>query len=320
MSKITRINIGLTALLVVIYFTVLSYNRNEDVRRSLDLKEAPLAGDSFDISMRTISLDLASSQMAVRMDFRLNGRIAKDPATPAVDLKFFLNAIRGPQQIEFPRGRRMASIEAVFPLDGNLNRYPFDHYESSIQMLVTRPAHAAPRAQPSARKAASKAARSAMIGSDLLVPEGQMSEPVPMACSFAGSIPGLKFRGQRVERTEQGVEGFNLVIQRAANVVVMSIMIMVLMMSLAMSVFMMSVQALDVDKGQNDLLSLSLCVSLLFGLPALRNAQPAVPSLGAFGDFLSFLWAEVIVAVSAIMVIWTWMIRHRRDHQEDQRP
>ena len=135
MSHSTRTHIGLIALVVVIYSAVLSYNRKEATRRSLDLKEAPIAGDSVDISMRNISLDPARLEMAVRMSFHLNGKIAKDPVTPAVDLKFFLNAIDGPQQIEFPRGRRMNSIEAVFPLDGNLNRYPFDRYESSIRLL-----------------------------------------------------------------------------------------------------------------------------------------------------------------------------------------
>jgi len=56
----------------------------------------------------------------------------------------------------------------------------------------------------------------------------------------------------------------------------------------------------------------SLSVTLLFGLPALRNSQPAVPPLGAFGDYLSFLWAEQIVAVSAVVMIWTWLVRERR--------
>jgi hypothetical protein len=129
--------------------------------------------------------------------------------------------------------------------------------------------------------------------------------------SIDASIPGLKFEGKSVERTEQGIRGFKLVVKRADNVIVVSILIMVLMMSLAMSVLLMSLQALT-PNGKLELLPLSLCVSLLFGLPALRNAQPSVPALGAFGDYLSFMWAEQLVAVSAVILIWTWLIRQHR--------
>jgi len=134
---------------------------------------------------------------------------------------------------------------------------------------------------------------------------------LPIVSSIDASIPGLKFEGQSMERSAQGVHGFKLVVQRADNVIVVSILIMILMMSLAMSVLMMSLQALA-PGGKIELLPLSLCVSLLFGLPALRNTQPSVPALGAFGDYLSFLWAEQLVAVSAVILIWTWLIRQRR--------
>jgi hypothetical protein len=60
-----------------------------------------------------------------------------------------------------------------------------------------------------------------------------------------------------------------------------------------------------------DLVPLSISISLIFGLPALRNVQPGVPPVGAFGDYLSFIWAEIIVGLSAIIIIWTWLLRSR---------
>jgi Domain of unknown function (DUF4436) len=68
-------------------------------------------------------------------------------------------------------------------------------------------------------------------------------------------------------------------------------------------------------RGTIDVLPLSLFITLLFGLPALRNSQPAVPPLAAFGDYLSFLWAEQIIAVSAVVMIWSWLVRERRTIQ-----
>jgi len=39
----------------------------------------------------------------------------------------------------------------------------------------------------------------------------------------------------------------------------------------------------------------SLSISLIFGLPALRNTQPGVPPLGVISDYVSFIRAESIV-------------------------
>jgi hypothetical protein len=62
-----------------------------------------------------------------------------------------------------------------------------------------------------------------------------------------------------------------------------------------------------------NLVPFSISVSLIFGLPTIRNVQPGVPAVGAFVDYVAFLWAEIIVAVSAIIIAWTWMLRSR-DH------
>jgi hypothetical protein len=44
-------------------------------------------------------------------------------------------------------------------------------------------------------------------------------------------------------------------------------------------------------------------------LPALRNVQPGVPVVGAFGDYVSFIWSEIIVGLSAMIIIWKWLLR-----------
>jgi len=62
-------------------------------------------------------------------------------------------------------------------------------------------------------------------------------------------------------------------------------------------------------KGQFDLVPLSMSLSLIFGLPALRNVQPGVLPVGAFSDYVTFIWAELIVAVSAVVTVWQWVLR-----------
>jgi hypothetical protein len=37
---------------------------------------------------------------------------------------------------------------------------------------------------------------------------------------------------------------------------------------------------------------------LLFAFAIVRNAQPGTPPIGTYSDFISFFWAEVIIALS----------------------
>lgn len=304
-----RWQIGLSVLVMAIYGVVLFHNLNESKRRSLELKEIPITGDHISISLSVVAVNPRSSDMMARMSFRLEGSIAKDPVTPAVDLTLFLNDIRGPQEIAFPRGRRINPIEMFFSLNGNENKYPIDSYDIAIRMMVIKQGRIDPAAQR-AEQTIMNAGPSTENDGGLVVTSARESERIPIASSITASVPGLKFAGKKVERAGRGIEGFNLFVRRADNVIVVSVVIMVLMMSLAMSVLMMGIQSASGER--IELLPLSLSVSLLFGLPALRNTQPGVPALGAFGDYLSFLWAEQIVAVSAILLIWTWLIRQRR--------
>ena len=102
---------------------------------------------------------------------------------------------------------------------------------------------------------------------------------------------------------------------RADHVIALSLLVMVLMMSLAMGVLLMALRVLTSD-GSVDLLPLSLSITLIFGLPALRNVQPGVPPVGVTGDYLSFIWAENIVGISAVLIMFTWLRRSLRSKGE----
>ena len=126
------------ASILVIYAATLIHNLNESQRRSLELKEAPSTGNEVDVSFQVISMNPVTSEMTTRVSFLLRGDIAKDPVTPSVDLKFFVNGILGPQEIDFPRGQRINPVMAVFAVDGNVNRYPLDQYKSLIRIMITK--------------------------------------------------------------------------------------------------------------------------------------------------------------------------------------
>jgi hypothetical protein len=53
----------------------------------------------------------------------------------------------------------------------------------------------------------------------------------------------------------------------------------------------------------------SFLAALLFALIAVRNSQPGVPPIGTYSDFISFFWAEVILALCLLTLVFTWLLR-----------
>jgi hypothetical protein len=318
-KKILRFRTLLVLSILVLYCVVLPRNLDEGKRRSLQLRDDTDAADHVAMSLLVTGVNAATQELTAQIALRPQGTLALDEVTPAVDLKLLTNNVRSQQEFDFPKGKRMNRIEAVFPLNGELNKYPLDHYNTTLWLLMTTPA---PKRQP----------RPAKIPADSVAPEGPTApesaqgevpstEPlavgatelkqnvmVPLTIALSASTPGIKFSGNVSRESSRKVTGIELQIRRADNVIAVSILLMMLMIGLAMSLLGMVLK--DMTSGSKmDLVPLSVCISLIFGLPALRNVQPGVPPVGAFGDYLSFIWAEIIVGTSAIILIWTWLLR-----------
>jgi hypothetical protein len=266
------------------------------------------------LSVLVTGVNPATQELTAQIGLRPQGKLAQDEVTPAVDLKLLTNNVRSQQEFDFPKGKRMNRIEAVFPLNGQLNRYPLDRYGTTLWLLMTTPA---PKARPQAAKIPQSPG--ALENKEGQVSEGdhlavgatalQQNTTVPLTIVLSASTPGIKFSGNVSRENSLKVTGIELQIRRADNVIAVSILLMILMSGLAMSLLGMVFKATHGPKV--DLVPLSISISLIFGLPALRNVQPGVPPVGAFGDYLSFIWAEIIVGLSAIIIIWTWLLRSR---------
>ncbi|NKB17610.1 MAG: DUF4436 family protein [Pseudanabaena sp. CRU_2_10] len=51
--------------------------------------------------------------------------------------------------------------------------------------------------------------------------------------------------------------------------------------------------------------------ALLFALPAVRNIQPGIPPVGTLTDFLSFFWAEALIATAVVIMFYCWFTRYQ---------
>jgi hypothetical protein len=290
-------------LLGLLYVAVLIRNLHESERRSLQLREVRV-GDYVSVGMKVVEVDVNRSEVRVQLQLRPVGNLALDGVTPTRNLKLFLNASRGSQEIDFPSGERMNPLEADFFIDGDTNRYPFDRYQTTLWLLVTTPS------RHDRSPAAVTPARSVPPISDLAVGAAASEQnDVPISIDLRASIPGVKFSG-KISRAEGcDVTGVDLYMRRADSVIGVSIAAMLIMMCLALSLLGTVLRATAVEK-PSTLFPLSLSVSLIFGLPALRNnLQPSVPPVGVFSDYVSFFWAELIVAASTVVFAWSWIMK-----------
>jgi Domain of unknown function (DUF4436) len=294
----------LVAFMVSVYCFVLLRSLNEAGRRSLQLRDDTDAADHAMISVLVTAVNPAAHELTAQISFRPQGTLAQDEVTPAVNLKLLTNNVRSQEEFDFPKGQRMNRIEAVFPLNGELNQYPFDRYETTLWILMTTPARKKQPQTSNIPESAEDQALQRAVGTNAL----QQSTAVPLTIALTASTPGLKFEGNVSRESSLKVTGIGLKIRRADNVIAVSILLMILMSGLSWSLLAMVLKATSSGPKIN-LVPLSISISLIFGLPALRNVQPGVPPVGAFGDYVSFIWAEIIVGLSAVIIIWTWLLR-----------
>jgi hypothetical protein len=308
-KKPTRLRLLIIVFVVVLYIAVVLRGTTESTRRSLQLRDETPAHDRIVVSVLVTNVNPVTQELTAQLGFRLAGNIALDEVTPAADLELLINNVSGQQAYDFPKGKRMNRIEVVFPLNGDLNKYPFDRYETTMWLLMTAPAASnkaqvpkTPGTQPQDAPHAEKLA----IGAVTL----QRNAPLPLSLALSASIPGIKFRGSVTRNESTQVTGIGLNVRRADILITVSIIINAMMTGLAISVLAMVLRVTTAG-GEFDLFPLSLSISLIFGLPALRSVQPGVPPVGAFSDYVSFIWAELIVAVSAVIAVWHWLLRAR---------
>jgi hypothetical protein len=295
-------------LVVAVYAAVVLRGLTESTRRSLLLRDETAAADRVSISIVITNANPATHELTAQVSFRLSGNIAKDEVTPAVDLHLLMNNFRGEQEFDFAKDKRMNRIEAVFPISGELNKYPLDRYDTTVRLLMTTPAQNAPREVP---KIPASITQHTHPTDELAVSPTALLQNVPVALSISlsASVPGIRFEGNVSRGRSQEPTGIELRLSRANNVIAVSLIVVLMMTALSMSLLAMAIRARTAEK--TDLLPLSVSITLIFGLPALRNIQPGVPPVGALVDYVTFIWAELIVAASAVIIMWTWLLRTR---------
>jgi len=309
----------IAAAFATAYLSSLWNNFTESKQRTVTLQIPPASADYLQMDANVVRVDLLRSEITTRITFRLAGSLAQDSLRPATDLQLVINTINGRQQFDFWKGQRINPIEAVFPLEGNVNFYPFDHHKGVLWFFVTVPERQLVASKLPLEDPENVVPKELENSPDLPVSPRvlRQRDQIDTRTIFSASIPGLTFKGsQNIPSAEalKGLTGIELHLARSRSVIAISIATMLLMAALSMGVLVMTLKVVR-RSWTLDAFFLPTVVSLIFGLPALRSIQPNIPPPGTFGDALVFTWAEIVASGSAVALMVTWLFRRQSDNR-----
>lgn len=329
------IGIGLVVIFAVAMLLVLNSYRNEGEKRSAVIsEEGEKDPNHIEAFVKLLSVDPVKGDASARIEFVPHGTFAKEDGTLAQNLKLYINSANGKQEHEFQKGKRMNPVEAVINLyDGLVTDYPFDRHTGFLELYFDRPA-ATPAssttgansnaAKPTERAETATAsetptpAASPVSGEEGAKPAAESPKPqektatddedVSIAVDLFGSIAGYKIEAAKSADSDDNYVGIELKFARSSTVVFFSVFVMALMWGVTLAVMFMTL-SIFLRGRKIELAMFSFLAALLFAFAAVRNSQPGVPPIGTFSDFISFFWAEVILALCLLAIIFMWLLR-----------
>jgi hypothetical protein len=220
------------------------------------------------------SVDPIKGEMAVRLVFTPQGALAGEGGWFAgKDLHILTNGVSG-NEVRFERGQRIAAVDTVLSLyDGLYADYPFDVHQADLQIHARVADDDAPEKE------------------------------APLRLDFRAMVQGFSLESAVSSRSTDYFGDIHITIYRSMTTIAMAVFIMALLWLLSLAVLGVTVSILVLGrKNESPFGSLGWMGAMLFAFVAFRNAAPGVPPFGALIDYLSFFWAEEIIAACTLLM------------------
>ncbi|HEY0349552.1 MAG TPA: DUF4436 family protein [Pyrinomonadaceae bacterium] len=309
--------IGFAVALVL----VLNIYKNEGERRSASVSDiGEKDPNHIEVDIKLVSIDPNKGDIVARLEFLPKGHFTTDDgSTLARDLKLFVNSATVKQEMDFPKGKRMNPTEVVVSMyDGLVTDYPFDKHKGYLELyfLPGKVSAKDEKKTEAAKPPEAIATPAPATGEEQKKEEGEKKpaaaekdeDIIPVGVDFEGSIPGFKIDAAKSKDSDEDLVGIEMTIARASTTKFFSLFVMVMMWGLTISVLLLTLSC--VLRGRKvELAMFSFTAALLFAFAAVRNAQPGTPPIGTYSDFISFFWAEVIIALCLVVLVFTWLLR-----------
>lgn len=325
-EKVKAKDIIITIVVVILFAVglvlVLNIYKSEGEKRSASVSDlGEKDPNHIEVDVKLVSIDPNKGDIVARLEFLPKGSYTKDDGTLARDVKLFVNGATGKQETDFSKGKRMNPMEVVVQMyDGLVTDYPFDKHSAYLEMYFVPGKPEKKSAEPGAAPAPSPTPKPEAAAeeevkkedgekkSDAAAKEENEDDEIPIGVDFSGSISGFKIDATKAKESQDDFVGIDMTISRAATTKFFSLFVMVMMWGLTISVLLLTLSV--VLRGRKvELAMFSFTAALLFAFATVRNAQPGTPPIGTYSDFISFFWAEVIIALCLVVLVFTWLLR-----------
>lgn len=331
-TKDIIVGVGLVIVFAIAMWLVLDSYQNEGEKRSAEISsEGEKDPNHIETFVKLLTVDPVKGDATARIEFIPHGTFAKEDGTLTRNLKLYTNSATGKQEHDFQKGKRMNPVEAVVNMyDGLVTDYPFDHHSAFLELYFVAPEAATGQTQSAAsgttaaeRTETPAATPPAPAASPATSEERPQQTPTPkkeenaaasseeeisVAVDFYGSIAGYRIQAAKSEDSDDDYVGIDMKIARSSTVVFFSVFVMILMWGVTIAVMLLTLSII-LHGRKVELAMFSFLAALLFAFAAVRNSQPGVPPIGTYSDFISFFWAEVLLALCLLAIIFIWLFR-----------
>lgn len=220
--------------------------------------------DRIDVSASVQRVDAVAREVVLRVLVVPHGKYGEDDSlAPREELRLLSSSSLRGDQV-LPAHQRISSIDLPMAMsDGAVTDYPFDRYDAKIQFIVT-----------------------------------QRGEQVPTLVTldkvdslFTVSVRNYDLGG-----------GLDVRFTRSTTVLVFATFMMVTMWALAIAALLGARFLVSRRKGVV-WPAFGFMAATLFALAGFRNAAPGSPPIGSLLDYIAFLWAEAIIALSVVVAV-----------------
>ena len=270
--------------------------------------------DHIEVSAKILSIDAIKGDVTARLEFSPDGKFAKEDGTLTRTIKLDINSSNGKQEIIFDKGKRMPPTEALLNMysitdSGSVYDYPFDKHQADLTFFFTvKPDKPADKPKTENKDEATKSTEEKVDHETKpAVTEEEDFVEVPITLHFAPQLAGFKIESAKTKESDDTYVDIEMKISRSSTVVVFSTLLMIVMWAMALAVLFMCITVVSGRKVE--LAMFSFIAALIFAFATIRNNQPGVPPIGTTSDFLSFFWAEIILALSLLIILIMWLVR-----------
>ena len=299
-NKVTKEKLGLKPkeilwgsisliIFIAIFLFVFKMYLSEGEKRKAEYTDAPNTEDYLEVDIKVVGVDPIKGDLNTRITMWPNGKYMNAKEFLTENVNFYINAATGKQEYNFQKGKIMNPIEVTFGLYGQVNDYPLDIHEALLVAVAEIPVKV-----------------SANQNADSM--NAEMGEIIPLKVNFNAFLHGYKFDAGKDTTVGEPYTAMNVTVSRAGSTKFFSYFIMMAMWLLS-GIVVFLVLSVIVRGRKIELGKFAFMSAMIFALPALRNMQPLIPTIGTFSDYVSFFWAEALIALSLFTVVFTWLKR-----------